>query len=228
MSYTDSCCYSIRLLAKLKALNNKALLDFNLINKAIYWAKKYHGKQLRKSGEPFYSHPLEVAYLVSDYKLTTEVIIASILHDIVEDTEVTTGMILNNFNWRIAEMVDRLTRDKADGTRLTVEDIINNAYQFQDKEVLLIKLMDRFHNANTVSAISSNKIEKLVFDTLDHFIILSTYLELFEHEQELVNLCISLHKVKANCKPIYFSAVKGTYHFLALDFQNEINQIYNL
>ncbi len=61
------CSYSIRLIDKLKSLDTKNVLDFNLINKAIYWAKKYHGDQKRKSGEPYYSHPLEVAYMISDY-----------------------------------------------------------------------------------------------------------------------------------------------------------------
>ena len=58
MFYSEPCKYSIRLIAKLKSLDTKNVLDFNLINKAIYYAKKYHGSQLRKSGEPFYSHPL--------------------------------------------------------------------------------------------------------------------------------------------------------------------------
>ncbi|WP_282786407.1 HD domain-containing protein, partial [Flavobacterium croceum] len=80
------CSYSIRLIDKLKSLDTKNVLDFNLINKAIYWAKKYHGDQKRKSGEPYYSHPLEVACMISEYKLKTDVIVASILHDIVEDT----------------------------------------------------------------------------------------------------------------------------------------------
>ena len=52
MFYSEPCKYSIRLIAKLKSLDTKNVLDFNLINKAIYYAKKYHGSQLRKSGEP--------------------------------------------------------------------------------------------------------------------------------------------------------------------------------
>ncbi len=97
MDYSEPCQYSIRLIDKLKSLDTKNVLDFGLINKAIYWAKKYHGDQKRKSGEPYYSHPLEVAYMVSDYKLNTGVIVTSVLHNIVEDTEVTTEMILDTF-----------------------------------------------------------------------------------------------------------------------------------
>jgi (p)ppGpp synthase/HD superfamily hydrolase len=70
-------------------------LDFELINKSIHWARKYHGDQKRKSGEPYYSHPLEVAYMVSEYQLKTDLIVGSILHDIVEDTEVVAACFRN-------------------------------------------------------------------------------------------------------------------------------------
>src|SRR5574343_1591086 len=129
MDYLEPCKYSTRLIEKLESLDTKNVLDFNLINKAIYWAKKYHGNQKRKSGEPYYTHPLEVAYMISDHKLKTDVIVSSILHDIIEDTEVTAGMILDNFGWRITEIVDRLTRDRPDGAKLSVEKILNNAYE---------------------------------------------------------------------------------------------------
>ena len=80
MDYSEVCPHTIRLIEKLKSLDTQNLLDFDLINKGIYFAKEYHAGQLRKSGEPFYSHPLEVAYIVSDYSLKTEVIVTSILH----------------------------------------------------------------------------------------------------------------------------------------------------
>jgi (p)ppGpp synthase/HD superfamily hydrolase len=111
MHYSNPCQYSVRLIEKLQSLDIENILDFKLIDKAIYWAKKYHEGQFRKSGEPYYTHPLEVAYMLTEYKLKTDVIITAILHDIVEDTKVTAGMILDAFSWRIAEMVDRLTRD---------------------------------------------------------------------------------------------------------------------
>ena len=138
-------------------LDTNGVLDFGLINKAIYFAKKYHDGQLRKSGEPFYSHPLEVAYMVSDYLPKTNVIVASILHDVVEDTEVTVSMIVDNFSWRIAEMVDRLTRDRPDGIKLSVATILNSSYQAKDKEVMLIKLFDRLHNIQTLGVKTPEK-----------------------------------------------------------------------
>ena len=177
MDYTESCQYSIRLIEKLKSLDNKKVLDFDLINQAIYWARKYHGVQVRKSGEPFYSHPLEVAYMISEYKLKTDVIAASILHDIVEDTEVTVEMIEGTFGQRIAKMVDRLTRDRPDGSKLSIEQVLDKIYEKQDEEVLLIKLFDRFHNLSTIDALPQHKIEITYYETLVNFLVVAILFE---------------------------------------------------
>ena len=190
MDYSAPCKYSIRLIEKLKSLDNKNVLDFALINKAIYWARKYHGDQKRKSGEPYYSHPLEVAYMVSDYNLKTDVMAASILHDIIEDTPVTAGMILDNFSWRITEMVDRLTRDRPDGTKLSVEDILNNSYQEKDREVLLIKLFDRLHNMQTLGCILPEKAKKITEETLNFFIITAMYMGYKDLEKAQFYACL--------------------------------------
>ena len=177
MDYSAPCKYSIRLIEKLKSLNTKNILDFDLINKAIYWARKYHGDQKRKSGEPYYSHPLEVAYMISEHKLKTDVIVASVLHDIIEDTEVTVGMILDNFGQRIAQMVDRLTRDRPDGSKLSIEEILNNIYKVEDEEVLLIKLFDRFHNLLTINSLPQHKIKTMYDETLVNFLVIAVLFE---------------------------------------------------
>ena len=188
MDYSKPCQYSTRLIERLKSLDTENLLDFDLIDKAIYWAKKYHDGQFRKSGEPYYTHPLKVAYLVSEYNLTTNVIVTAILHDVVEDSEATVGMIVDAFSWRIAEMVDRLTRDRADGSKLCVEEILNNAYEKNDKEVLLIKFVDRLHNLNTISLFNNVKQNKIKQQTLKCF--LSIILETEQHD--IFNIIISL------------------------------------
>jgi len=190
MDYQKPCQYSIRLIDRLKSLDSKNVLDFELINKAIYWAKKYHGEQKRKSGEAYYSHPLEVAYMISDYKLKTDVIVASILHDIIEDTEVTAGMILDNFGWRITEMVDMLTRDRPDGNKLSVEEIITKAYQKQDEEVLLIKLFDRLHNLKTLNAITEERKKKIALETLSSFLALALSFD-EQGDQTIAKLCFN-------------------------------------
>ncbi|EPS72634.1 guanosine polyphosphate pyrophosphohydrolase/synthetase, partial [Genlisea aurea] len=99
--------WSTKLLNKLEAQNSGhvAKVDIAEIKKAIYCCKKYHANQKRNSGEPFYSHPLEVAYMVSNYIFKTDIIITSILHDTLEDTTLTREKILSIFGPLIADQV---------------------------------------------------------------------------------------------------------------------------
>jgi (p)ppGpp synthase/HD superfamily hydrolase len=212
MDYSTSCKYSIRLIEKLKLLDTQNVLDFELINKAIYWARKYHGDQKRRSGEPYYSHPLEVAYMISEYNLKTDVIAASILHDTVEDTEVTVEMIQGTFGQRIAEMVNMLTRDRPDGTKLSIEEILNNAYQKGDKEVLLIKLIDRLHNMQTIGVKFLDKQIKESQETLKNFVSLAMYLENINLEKAISCLC---HKISSDQEKV--NKIRFMYDFLKQD-----------
>jgi (p)ppGpp synthase/HD superfamily hydrolase len=228
ISYRKPCYYSSRLLEKLKLLDTQDVLDFELINKAIYWAKKYHGNQKRKSGEPYYSHPLEVAYMISDYKLKTDVIVSSILHDIIEDTPVTAGMILDNFGWRITEMVDMLTRDRPDGSKLSVEEVLNNAYQKQDEEVLTIKLFDRLHNLTTLDAITAEKKQKIALETLSSFVLLSVSLNTNQEYNlnSLIYNIISLPTGISSINELYMlSELKEKSVLSPLNFENDEMQI---
>jgi len=219
--------YAIRLLDKLKLLDTKNVLNFDLIDKAIYWSKIYHVNQFRKSGEPFYSHPVEVAYMVSDYNLKTDVIVASILHDIVEDTKVTVEMIQSTFGSRIAEMVDRLTRNRPDGTKLTIEELLNNAYDLKDKEVLLIKLIDRLHNIQTIGSIAPEKQKKIAQETLQDIISLTTIFQDLNLEIELntKSLTILYGKEIADQmikKRYNIFSISDSYQLPLPTFQNEI------
>jgi (p)ppGpp synthase/HD superfamily hydrolase len=193
LSYIEQCSHSIRLIEKLKSLDTQNFLDFELINKAIYFAKEYHAGQVRKSGEPFYTHPLEVAYIVSDYNLKTEVIVTSILHDILEDTEATESMLAEVFGSRIAEMVDRLTRDRSDGSKLSVEQVLRNAWFQNDKEVVLIKIVDRIHNISTVNYLSPEKQKEQVTETIKNFLIFAEELSLHEVSDFLYKQCVELN-----------------------------------
>ncbi len=228
MDHSTSCKYSVRLTEKLKLLDTKNVLDFELIHKAIYYAKQYHGNQKRKSGEPYYSHPLEVAYMISEYNLKTDVIAASILHDTVEDTEVTVEMIQDTFGQRIAQMVDRLTRDRPDGTKLTVEQVINSAYYLKDKEVLLIKLFDRLHNIQTIGGMSIEKTKKIISETMEQFLILALYLENVKISQGLAELCCNNTNIISAVQYRYLVPLQDSSQLLSQAFQSALNQTENL
>ena len=108
------CRYSARLLKKLYYLNKTLIPSVNLleIKKAIYYAKKYHGEQKRQSGEPYYTHPIEVAYMAADRIFETNILVTSILHDTLEDTDLTKEDLSYIFSPLIADQVDALTRIK--------------------------------------------------------------------------------------------------------------------
>jgi len=112
----EPCIYSDRLINKLVDLNDisEDKVDIREVKKAIYYARKYHAGQKRQSGEDYYSHPIEVAFLVSDYLFKTNIIVTSILHDIIEDTKLNFEMIKDIFGEKIAINVNDLTRIKPD------------------------------------------------------------------------------------------------------------------
>ena len=97
---------------RLYSQTNKYLpnCDFDRINKAIEMATKAHANQKRKSGEPYAIHPLEVAIMLAEMEMDEATIIAGLLHDVAEDTEITLEMIKNEFGQEIADLVDGVTK----------------------------------------------------------------------------------------------------------------------
>ena len=187
------CQYSARLAEKLNLLSDKYYYDFRSINKAIYWAKKYYDDRLKTNGESFYSHAMEVACIISDFQPNTDVLVASIMHSIQGySTVVTNKMLQDDFGIRIAQMVDRLTRVRPDGTKLSVEDILNNAYEVNDQEVLLIKLCSRLRNMQTIKLKSQEKQVKIAKETLEQFIFFAMYLDNIDLERQIVRQASSI------------------------------------
>jgi MFS family permease len=171
-AYDLNCEYSKTLiniiLNKVQETNKQ--VNIKLIEKAIIFAKKWHGKQLRKTGEPYYSHPLAVAGMVVQYKFSTNIVVAAILHDIIEDTACTVELISKEFNSRIAEIVQRLTRiaynEENNKAKLSIEEIMADLIRADNTEAMLIKAIDRLHNLETVHGMHKNKQKEIVIETL--------------------------------------------------------------
>ena len=174
--YGNKCVYSTDLLSKLEAISREenVKLNMKLVEKAITFAKKWHDGQMRKTGDhPFYFHPLKVAEMVAEHYCKTDMIVASILHDVVEDSECTVKTVDKEFNQRIAEMADRLTKKKfKDGKwiKLTLEQTLNNLHKLNDIETMFIKQMDRQHNLDTAEGLSPDKQKKMAKETNNHLI----------------------------------------------------------
>ena len=189
------CYYSKRLLTKLSRINETARSKINFleVKKAIYYAKKYHGNQKRESGEPYYSHPLEVAYKVADYCFKTDILVTSILHDTIEDTEFTKKNINYIFGMNVADQVYDLTRIKLD-RKISVAEMIELLWHKKEKDLLLIKYFDRLHNMQTIQAKSPERAYKIVEETLKQFLSLGLFLnskfpKIFLIEEQIIQLC---------------------------------------
>ncbi len=165
----DSSCAK-KLFAKIELLNSSGeKIDVEQVTRAIQFAKKFHEGQKRSSGEPYYYHPIEVAFMVADYYPNTAAVVASILHDVVEDTDATIGMVLDNFGWRAARLVYLLTREREEGV-LTAGQLLQELVSSGDKEACIIKMMDRIHNLKTLEFRDQVKQERTAKETIELFL----------------------------------------------------------
>ena len=223
MDYSTSCKYSIKLIEKLKLLDTENKLDFKLINKAIYYAKKYHGTQKRESGEPYYSHPLEVAYMISDYLFRTDIIITSILHDTIEDTDLTFEMIQTEFSPLVASQVADLSRIKVAGKKISSAEMVKSLWLQKKYDLLLIKLFDRLHNMQTISVKTPQKIHKIVEETISAFLVLAVYLNIPDAEKQIVHLCAKYINPKLLDEE-HSRPFESDQNLLSLISQNDLNR----
>lgn len=178
--------------------------ELALVHKAIRVIKKYHGPVKRKSGEPFYLHPITVAQIVTDFTQDADVVIAALLHDMVEDTAVTLSLIKLMFTDRIGNLVDRVTHLDNLGNvvyRLHLKDHenLNQLLDAEDKGALYVKLADRMHNMRTIHFHSSlDKQKAIAGETLSFFVPLAKYLGLDAVAEELQTMSTKVIGKKEN------------------------------
>ena len=165
--FKKECKYSSKLLEKIESINKTAKVPVNikLVKKAIAFAKKWHDGQMRKTGEPYYTHPLAVAMMTAQYKYKTYMIVSAILHDVVEDSDCTVELIAKEFNPRIAEIVKLLTREE-ENRKLTIADSMKKIFDAKDYDALLIKGLDRLHNLQTIRGMKPEKRRKIAEETI--------------------------------------------------------------
>ena len=146
--------------------------DEDLLNRAYVFAMKAHGAQKRASGDPFFSHPLEVAAILTDLKFDDATIVAAVLHDTIEDTTATREEIDKVFGPEIGGLVEGLTKlnrlDFASKHAQQAENFRKLLLAIaDDARVLLIKLADRLHNMRTLNFMPQEKRARIAQDTLD-------------------------------------------------------------
>jgi RelA/SpoT family (p)ppGpp synthetase len=164
-----------------------------LLNRAYVYAMKAHGEQKRASGDPYFSHPLEVAAILTDLKLDDATIAAALLHDTIEDTAATRAEIDQMFGQDIGTLVEGLTKLK----RLDL--VTKEAKQAEnlrklllaiadDVRVLLVKLADRLHNMRTLSHMPPEARRRSAEETLDIYAPLAGRMGMHEMREELEDL----------------------------------------
>lgn len=172
-----------------------ANFDEKLITKAFYYCVEKHSNVIRKSGKPYYSHPLNVALIIlNDFPICdNQSVVACLLHDTIEDVEgVKKSSIEEEFTKEIAEMVDAVTKISHEETsKLTNK---ANTYRklflalVKDVRVILIKLADRLHNIRTLHYLQPYKQKSIALETLNFYIPLAHRLGLNKIKMELENL----------------------------------------
>jgi GTP diphosphokinase / guanosine-3',5'-bis(diphosphate) 3'-diphosphatase len=181
--------------------------DEALINKAYVYAMKMHGSQLRASGDPYFAHPIQVAGILTDYKLDTATIVTALLHDVVEDTSATRDDIATMFGEEVAELVEGVTKLsrlelQAEHTRQA-----ENLRKFilaisRDVRVLLVKLADRLHNMRTLQYVKPEKRERISRETLEVYAPLGRSIGIHSIALELEELAFE------HLNPIAHTAIK--------------------
>src|SRR6516162_5468114 len=164
-----------------------------LLNRAYVYAMKAHGEQKRASGDPYFSHPLEVAAILTDLKLDDATIAAALLHDTIEDTAATRAEIDQMFGRDIGALVEGLTKLKK------LDLVTREAKQAEnlrklllaiadDVRVLLVKLADRLHNMRTLAHVPPDKRRRVAEETLDIYAPLAARMGMYEMREELEDL----------------------------------------
>ena len=168
------------------------------IDRAVAVAKQAHKGQLRKTGEPYIIHPLAVKKILEEWGMDEDTVIAGVLHDTVEDTDLTLVDIRKEFGESVAFLVDGVT--KLSTARTGMRDIDTYLPATKDNflrlmialgddiRVLIIKLADRLHNIRTLSALPPDKQKKIAKETLEIFAPLADRLNMGQLRVELADL----------------------------------------
>jgi GTP diphosphokinase / guanosine-3',5'-bis(diphosphate) 3'-diphosphatase len=162
-----------------------------LLNRAYVYSVVKHGTQKRASGDPYFSHPVEVAGLMTDLKLDVETIVTALLHDTIEDTLATIEEVAENFGPEIARLVDGVTKLSKIETLTDNERAAENLRKFflamsEDLRVLLVKLADRLHNMRTLHFIrSADKRRRIAKETMDIYAPLAERVGMYEYMREM-------------------------------------------
>ncbi|HBD74498.1 MAG TPA: (p)ppGpp synthetase [Acholeplasmataceae bacterium] len=164
------------------------------IEKAYFIAKKFHEGQLRRSGEPYITHPIEVGIILADLHAGPQTLIAALLHDVVEDTSYTLSEVEKVFDKDVRELVDGVTKL----SKIHFQSVVTQAENIQkmllamakDIRVVLIKIADRLHNVRTLESMPAEKQVNIARETLEIYAPIAHRLGIFKIKAELEDIAL--------------------------------------
>ena len=198
--------------------------DLDVLERAYRFSAASHQGQQRASGEPYLSHPLEVANLLVDFKMDVTTVTAGLLHDVLEDTAATKADLEREFGGEIAELVDGVTKIGKLAFSSREERQAENFRKMlvamaRDLRVLMIKLADRLHNMRTLDYLPSDKAKKIAQETLDIYAPLAHRLGMAKVKAELEDLGLR------TLNPADYVDLQKRVAKRRLERENDINQV---
>ncbi len=180
---------------KSKILHYHPTDDVGLVERAFYFAQEAHKDVMRKSGKPYFTHPLRVAFILSDLMMDSTTCAAGLLHDVVEDTDITLNDITEKFGSEVALLVDGVTKlNKLDFISREEQQAESLRKMFlamaKDIRVVIIKLADRLHNMRTLKFQKPDRQVAIAKETLDVYAPLAHRLGMFAIKWELEDLSL--------------------------------------
>ena len=181
------------LLSKIEEYNSQA--DMEMVIKAYNLAQSSHQGQYRNSGEEYFTHPFNVAMILADLNMDVTTIVAGLLHDVLEDTDITYDILLKEFGEEVANLVDGVTKLKRLKYKTKQENQAENLRKMilamaKDIRVIIIKLADRLHNMRTLEYMSEEKKKEKALETLEIYAPLAHRLGISKIKWELEDLSL--------------------------------------
>jgi GTP diphosphokinase / guanosine-3',5'-bis(diphosphate) 3'-diphosphatase len=199
--------------------------DEAMLNRAYVYTVQKHGTQKRASGDPYFSHPVEVAGLMTELKLDQETIVTALLHDTVEDTLATVDEIERLFGGNVARMVDGVTKLSKIDTMSESERAAENLRKFllamsEDLRVLLVKLADRLHNMRTLHFIrSEEKRRRIARETMEIYAPLAQRVGMYEYMREMQLLAFQ------QLEPDAYATITGRLEAIRAEGEGQVDAI---
>jgi guanosine-3',5'-bis(diphosphate) 3'-pyrophosphohydrolase len=200
-------------------------VDEDRLNRAYVFTVQMHGAQKRASGDPYFSHPVEVAGLMTDLKMDEDTIITALLHDTVEDTLTTIEDVEQRFGPEVGRLVDGVTKLSKIEAQTEDERAAENLRKFllaisDDIRVLLVKLADRLHNMRTLHFINSpEKRRRIAKETMDIYAPLAERIGMYEYMREMQLLAFE------QLEPAAYQTITGRLKQIRDKADVEIDQI---